>query len=120
MISIKNFTKCVFTISVLLVLGSPIYVQAQKGIDSQGKRETSNKGKDIIVGKDGQAFKTNKNGQCSLVIPDWLFERVKKDTKKYSLKITVMNIPQPFLETKQNSSDDQKFVCNITEGTKSR
>lgn len=117
MCSIKNFTKYVVAISVLLLFGYQTHAQTQSRVGNTG----SNTGNGMIVGKAGAAFKINPNGQCHLVIPDWLFERVKKNPQKYSLKITVRQIPQQFLEAKQPTGGNQvqSFALKVTHGTKS-
>lgn len=115
MFSFKNHKHFVLAIFVLLLFGSQIQAQ----VKSLG-------GRGVIVGKGGAAYRTNTNGQCQLVIPDWLFERIKKAPQKYTLKIAVSKLPQKFLESKlsenakpQGVNDTPfKFSYNITNGNK--
>lgn len=116
MFPFRNYKHFVLAIFVLFLIGSEIQAQ----VKSIG-------GKGVIVGKDGAAYKTNPNGQCQLVIPDWLFERIKKAPNKYTLKISVSKLPQKYLESKlsesakpQGGNDTSiKFTYNFTNGNKS-
>jgi hypothetical protein len=124
MILFKNLKQFIFVIFILLLFGSQI--QAQPALKSQGTSNSSS-GRGVIVGKDGQAFKTGPNGQCQLIIPNWLFERIKKAPQKYSLKISVSKLPQKLFENKLPDSKKAvkandtslKFSYTIVNGNKS-
>ena len=80
---------------VLLLCSAKIYGQSK----SQGNSNISSF-RGVIVGKEGVAYRTNPDGECSLVIPDWLLERIKKAPSKYRLKISIGKIPPKILESK--------------------
>ncbi|MCE1198666.1 MAG: hypothetical protein LWW85_06825 [Marinilabiliales bacterium] len=89
-------------------------------------QKMGNGGRGVIVGKDGMAFRTNPNGECTLTIPDWLLQRIKKSPNKYRLKISVGKVPSRMLENclsenaKASGVNDVplKFSYSVVHGSK--
>ena len=116
----KGIYQIVFALSVLLLCS--LQTQGQSKSSSQG----SSNGRVVINGKDGQTVKTNNNGECTLIIPDWLLERIRKYPNKYQLKISVGKVPSKILvsklseKAKPGSAEDLqvKFSYLVTNGSK--